>query len=67
MASVLGSPSELADGSTAEHASDYVCESCWLRVGGDDVTTVASGAVAVGLLDLAERDLVHDLLVVVHI
>ena len=67
MASVLGSPSELADGSTAEQAGDDVCESIGLGVGGDDVTTVASGAVAVGLLDLAERDLVHDLLVVVHI
>ena len=67
MASVLGSPSELADGSTAEQGGDDIGDSIGLRVGGDDVSTVASGAVAVGLLDLAERDLVHDLLVVVHI
>ena len=63
MASVLGSPSELADGSTAEQAGDDVGESIGLRAGGDNVTTVASGAVTVGLLNFSELQLKHDLFI----
>lgn len=67
MASVLCAPSETADGTAAGEACEQIRHNGSLSIGGDNITAVAGGAVAVRLLDLAELDLVHDLLVVVHI
>ncbi len=63
----MGAPSALVVEAAGVAAADKVGPAGGLGLRVDDVTSAALGAVAVGLLEFAELELVHDSLVVIDL